>query len=116
MARHRIHSLSFKKQVVQEYAAGAPLNGLAREYDLSRNLIRIWSPSPRAASSILISKLQPRWRIMKPRSSTLERMVGRQALEIELLKGALQQGRFPRSAPMSVIAGPAVSPSLKDAG
>jgi transposase-like protein len=42
MARHRIHSLAFKKQVVQEYAAGATLNGLARQYDLSRNLIRIW--------------------------------------------------------------------------
>ena len=42
MARHRIHSLAFKKQVVQEYAAGATLNGLAREHDLSRNLIRIW--------------------------------------------------------------------------
>ena len=41
MARHRIHSLSFKKQIVQEYAAGATLNGLAREHDLSRNLIRI---------------------------------------------------------------------------
>jgi transposase-like protein len=37
-----IHSLAFKKQVVQEYAAGATLNGLAREHDLSRNLIRIW--------------------------------------------------------------------------
>jgi transposase len=36
MARHRIHSLAFKKQVVQEYAAGATLNGLAREHDLSR--------------------------------------------------------------------------------
>ena len=32
MARHRIHSLAFKKQVVQEYAAGATLHGLAREY------------------------------------------------------------------------------------
>jgi transposase len=40
--RHRIHSLSFKKQIVQEYAAGATLNGLAREHDLSRNLIRVW--------------------------------------------------------------------------
>src|SRR4051794_24397199 len=42
MARHRIHSLAFKKQVVQEYTAGSTLNGLAREHDLSRNLIRIW--------------------------------------------------------------------------
>jgi hypothetical protein len=45
----------------------------------------------------------------------LERMVGRQALEIESLKGALQQGRLPRSAPMCVMAGPAVSQSLKAA-
>ena len=41
MARHRIHSLAFKKRIVQEYAAGATLNGLARQHDLSRNLIRI---------------------------------------------------------------------------
>src|SRR5215203_3049828 len=41
MARHRIHSLAFKKQVVQEYAAGATLNALAREHDLSRTLIRV---------------------------------------------------------------------------
>src|SRR5215218_10010448 len=45
MARHRIHSLSFKKQIVQEYAAGATLNGLAREHDLSRNLIRGGRPN-----------------------------------------------------------------------
>ena len=36
MADHGIHSLAFKKQVVQEYAAGATLNALAREHDLSR--------------------------------------------------------------------------------
>ena len=98
------------------YAAGATLIGLAREYDLSRNLIRIWiakyesgefDPDIEAASLLADHEAK---------ISTLERMVGRQALEIEFLKGALQQGRLPRSAPMSVIAGPAVSPSLKDAG
>jgi transposase len=116
MARHRIHSLAFKKRIVQEYAAGATLNGLARQHDLSRNLIRIWvsksengdfDPDLEAAS--LLADYEAK-------IATLERMVGRQALEIEFLKGALQQGRFPRSAPTSVIAGPAVSPSLKDAG
>ena len=114
MARHRIHSLSFKKQIVQEYAAGATLNGLAREHDLSRNLIRIWVAKSRAASSILTSKPHPAG--YEAKIVALERMVGRQALEIEFLKGALQQGRLPRSAPMSVIAGPVVSRSLKDAG
>src|SRR5215207_9818132 len=105
MARHRIHSLAFKKQVVQEYAAGATLNALAREHDLSRTLIRIW-----------IAKCESGEFDPDVEAATLQRMVGRQAVEIEFLKGALQQGRSPRSAPMSVIAGPAVSPSLKDAG
>jgi hypothetical protein len=45
-----------------------------------------------------------------------ERLVGKQALELEFLKGALRSGPLPRSAPTSVIAGPAGSPSRKDAG
>ena len=50
------------------------------------------------------------------RIAALERMVGRQALEIEFLKGALKNAPRPRSATTSVIAGPAASPSQKDAG
>ena len=45
----------------------------------------------------------------------LERLVDKQALELEFLKGAQRLGPRPRSAPMSVIAGPAASPSRKDA-
>ena len=48
MARHRIHSIEFKRQVVQEYVAGETLHGLAR-HDLSRNLIRIWVEKYEAA-------------------------------------------------------------------
>ena len=44
------------------------------------------------------------------RIAALERLVGKQALELEFLKGALRQGRRPRSAPMSVITGPKASP------
>ena len=47
--------------------------------------------------------------------AALERMVGRQALEIEFLKGALKNAPRPRSATTSVITGPMVSPSPKDA-
>ena len=42
MAKHRTHSIAFKRQVVQEYLAGETLHGLAGRLDLSRNLIRIW--------------------------------------------------------------------------
>ncbi len=48
--------------------------------------------------------------------AALERMVGRQALEIEFLKVALKNAPRPRSASTSVITGPVVSPSPKDAG
>jgi transposase len=48
--------------------------------------------------------------------AALERMVGRQALEIEFLKGALKNAPRPRSATTSVIVGPTASPSQKDAG
>jgi transposase len=48
--------------------------------------------------------------------AALERMVGRQALEIEFLKAALIRARRPRSASTSVITGSVPSPSRKDAG
>ena len=82
----------------------------------SRNLIRIWvakSESGEFDPDIEAATLLGDY---EAKIVALERMVGRQALEIEFLKGALQQGRLPRSAPMSVIAGPVVSRSLKDAG
>ena len=36
MAKHRTHSIAFKRQVVQEYLAGETLHGPARRYELSR--------------------------------------------------------------------------------
>jgi len=47
--------------------------------------------------------------------AALERLVGKQALELEFLKGAQRSGRPPRSAPTSAIAGPAASPPRGDA-
>jgi hypothetical protein len=49
------------------------------------------------------------------RSTALERMAGRQALEIEFLKEALKNAPRPRSAITSVITGRVVLPSPKDA-
>jgi hypothetical protein len=80
-----------------------------------RNLIRVWvakSESGEFDPDIEAGTLLGDY---EAKIVALERMVGRQALEIEFLKGALQQGRFPRSAPMCVVAGPAVSQSLKAA-
>ena len=41
MAKHRTHSIEFKRQVAQDFIAGETLHGLAKRHDISRNLIRI---------------------------------------------------------------------------
>ena len=46
--------------------------------------------------------------------AALERLVGRQALEIEFLKGVVKSARPPRSGTTSVITGPTACPSVKD--
>jgi Transposase len=42
MAKHRTHSIEFKRQVAQDFIAGETLHALASRHDISRNLIRIW--------------------------------------------------------------------------
>jgi transposase-like protein len=116
MARQRSHSIEFKRQVAQEFVAGETLYALAKRYNVSRNLIRVWVKKLETgvfdddanAADLLVE--------YEAKIAALERMVGRQALEIEFLKGALKNAPRPRSVNTSVIAGPAASPSQKDAG
>ena len=42
MAKHRSHSIEFKRQIAQEFLAGETVHGLAKRHDISRNLIQIW--------------------------------------------------------------------------
>ncbi len=109
MARHRTHSIEFKRQVAQDCLAGEALHSFARRHDLSRNLVRIWIQKFEAVAADTIESYQAR-------IAALERLVGRQALEIELLKGALKHGPRLRSVTTSVVTGPAASPSQKDVG
>jgi transposase-like protein len=116
MAKHRTHSLEFKRQVAQEFLAGETLNGLARRHDLSRNLIRIWVEKFEAGAldeDVVAADLIGQY---EARIAALERLVGKQALELEFVKGALRNVQRPRSALGSVIAGPPASPSPKDVG
>ena len=115
MAKHRTHSIAFKRQVVQEYLAGKTLHGLARRHDLTRTLMRIWVGKYEAGAFDEEAEAADTLREYEARIAALERLVGKQAVELEFLKGAQRQGRRQRSAPMSVIAGPKASPSPKDA-
>jgi len=115
MARHRSHSVEFKRQVAQEFIAGETLHALAKRHDVSRNLIRVWvrkletgAFDEDAGGADLLQEYEAK-------IAALERMVGRRALEIEFLKGALRNAPRPRSATTSVITGPLASPLPKDA-
>src|SRR6267378_894620 len=41
MAKHRTHSVEFKRQVSQEYLSGETLHGLSKRHNVSRTQIRI---------------------------------------------------------------------------
>lgn len=115
MPKHRTHSTEFKRQIVQEFLGGETLHGLARRHAISRNLIRIWVEKYEAGAldeDIAAADLLQQY---EARIAALERLIGKLSLENDLLKGASKNATQPKSELVSVIAGPVVSPSRKDA-
>lgn len=106
MAKHRPHSVEFKRQVVQEYLAGETIYGLERRHDICRNLVRIWIKKFEAGQFDEDVVAVDLFQQYEARIAALERLVGKQALEIEFLKGAQNSSSRPRSGPTSVIVGP----------
>ncbi|MBV9512072.1 MAG: transposase [Caulobacteraceae bacterium] len=86
----RSHSLEFKRQVAQEYLSGEPLKRVAGRHDLSRNLVRIWAQKSAAGEFDGDTSLSPAPNRYEVRIAALERLVGKQALQIELLKQRYQ--------------------------
>jgi transposase len=115
LTKHRSHSAAFKRQVAQEFLAGETLHGLSQRHDISRQLIRIWVGKFEAGALDEDVQAADLIQEYEAKIAALERLVGRQALEIELLKGALKHVPRPRSAATSVVTGPAASRSAGDA-
>ena len=113
MAMHRTHSIEFKRQVALDFIAGETLHGLAKRHDISRNLIRIWVKKLEAGAFDEDARAADLLQEYEAKIAALERMVGRQALEIEFLKGALAPRREARVDPSSPACG--LSPSPKNA-
>ena len=91
------------------------MHALSKRHDISRQLIRIWAGKFEAGA--LDDDVQAAGLIQEyeAKIAALERMVGRQALEIELLEGALKHAPRPRSASTSVVTGPVTSRLAEDA-
>lgn len=115
MAKHRSYSVAFKRQVVQEFLAGESLHGLGRRHDISRNLIRIWVGKYEVGAFDEEAEAADLVQEYEARIAALERLVGKQALELEFLRGARRHEPPRTSASMSVITGPTGSALPKDA-
>lgn len=104
MPRHRRHSIAFKRQVAEKYHAGASLYGLVRAHDVCCNLIRVWLEKYEAGEFDEEVDAANMLHEYEARIAAFERLVGKQALEIEFLKGGLrtrdgrrEAGLHPRS-------------------
>jgi transposase len=84
-----------------------------KRHDISRNLIHVWIAKYEAGA--FDGDARAADLLQEAKIAALERLVGRQALEIQFLKGASRNALRTRSATTSVITGPVASPSAKDA-
>ena len=83
MAKYRSHSVEFRRQVAQEFLGGETLHGLAKRHDISRNLIRVWVEKYEAGALDEDARAADLLQSYEARIAALERLVGRQALELE---------------------------------
>src|SRR5579862_7590889 len=91
MARHRSHSVEFKRQVAQEFIAGETLHALAKRHDVSRTLIRVWVRKLETGALDDDAHAADLLQEYEAKIAALERLAGRQALEIEFLKGGAEK-------------------------
>jgi transposase len=99
MTKHRSHSAAFKRQVAEEFITGETLHALSKRHDISRQLIRIWVGKFEAGALDDDARAADLIQEFEAKIAALERMVGRQALEIELLKGASKHTRRREARP-----------------
>ena len=112
--RHRCHSTELKLRLVRMYLNGeASLHGLAREHEISRNLIRLWVD--KFEKGELSEELEQSAKIpeYEAKIAALERKIGQLTMEVDLLK-KLRQERPRISDTPSVVSGPSVSLLQKD--
>lgn len=110
--RYRSYGLEFKRQVAEQYLSGEiPPARLARQHDISRNLIRVWIAKYEAGElddEQVQGDLLARY---EARIAELERKVGQLVMENDLLKKTRASIERPSGEPSSIVSGPTVSRS-----
>lgn len=75
MTRHRSHSISFKREFAQEVISGETQHGLAKQHDLSCNVIRLWVQKYDTGAFDEDAEAADRMQEYEARIATLERLV-----------------------------------------
>jgi transposase len=109
-------SVRSSSQISREFLEGrAGMHELARRYSLSRNLIRLsvrkyeaGEFSDELAAAVRIAEYERK-------IAELERKVGQLTMEVDLLKKGAQLGRPGSDVNYSIVSGPTLSQSRKDA-
>ena len=106
MGSRRSFTNAFKRQVVEEYLSGNSSQArLSRRYNLSPHQIALWRK--RYSQGRLNDNNDAVSLAKDARIRELERLVGRQALQIELLKKAEEYYQQEISDDSSIVSGPA---------
>ena len=113
--RYQRHSTEFKVRLVQSYLAGeGTIKGLARQHCVYQSFLCQWVDKYRKGhfdeKEVVVEKVEE----YEARIAALERKVGQLTMEVDILKKLRERTSPPEGTP-SVISGPAVSPSSKDA-
>ena len=105
MARHRTYPIAFKRQVAQEFVSGeVSLHSLPKRHDVCRNLIRVWVEKyERGEFDDEVEAAENLLEQYEARIAALERLVGRLALENDLLKKASLASRPPITGRMGEV-------------
>lgn len=110
MKQRRVHTIDFKLRVVREYLGKrAGVAQLARQYELSPNLIRGWVNQHEHGELVSGPGGEVRQKLLEARIAELERKIGQLTMENDLLKKTEVFFRQKQNANSLIISGPAPS-------
>ena len=89
MSRKRKYSSKYRAQVLKKMVDCENVSALARELGIARKFLYLWRDEARAAKTMPAADAEKEK--LRKRVGELERLVGRQAAELDFFKGALQR-------------------------
>jgi transposase len=114
--QHRRYSTEFKLQVIKAYLDGeGSIKAIAGRYEITHTLILFWLDKHRRGALTEEDNLEEKVRDYEAKIAALERKVGQLTMELDLLKKLGPSPVSPPNVKPSIVSGPVVLASVKDA-